>query len=140
MTDRGPLTWEPVQLRTDNVEFDPRCIGAEVEVHDGWTVMHQDSTTKIEREDNLTGTITQSRYRLLVAECLSKRVPIEYLCESILEMAAHVEKHESRPPFESRQFWHVIRVALDADGIIGYCPSMRRGRGHQPAAVRYRNK
>ncbi len=55
---------------------------------------------------------------------LSKRVPIEYLCESILEMVAHVEKHESQRPFGSRQFWHGIRVALDADGIIGCCPLM----------------
>jgi hypothetical protein len=74
--------------------------------------------------DPLKGTITQCRYRLLEAECLSKRVLIEYLCESILEMAAHVEKHESQRPFRSRQFWHGIRVALDADGIIGCGPLM----------------
>jgi hypothetical protein len=39
-------------------------------------------------------------------------------------MAAHVKKHESQLPSGSRQFWHGIRVALDADGIIGCCPLM----------------
>ncbi len=51
---------------------------------------------------NLKGAIMQCRYRLLEAECLSKRVPIEYLCESVLEMAADVEKHESQLPLGSR--------------------------------------
>ena len=76
------------------------------------------------RRGGLRVTVAQGRYRLLEAECLSKRVPIEYLCESILEMAAHVEKYESQRPFGSRQFWHGIRVALNADGIIGCCPLM----------------
>ncbi len=31
MADRGPLTWEPVLLCTDNVEFDSSCLGAEVD-------------------------------------------------------------------------------------------------------------
>ncbi len=52
----------------------------------------------------MKGTITQCRYCLLEAECLSKRVPIEYLCKSILEMAAYVEKHKSQLPFGSGQF------------------------------------
>jgi len=124
MADGGPLTWEPVRLSTDRVEFDSTCLGAEVEVHDGWTVTHQDSTTQIKGEGDLRVTVAQGRYRLLETECLSKRVPIEYLCESILEMAAHVEKYESQRPFGSRQFWHGIRVALNADGIIGCCPLM----------------
>jgi hypothetical protein len=81
MADRVPLTWEPVRLCTDNVEFDSSCLGAEVEVHDGWTVTgtNQDSAIQIEGRGDLKGTITQCRYLLLEAECLSKRVPIEYL-------------------------------------------------------------
>ncbi len=39
-------------------------------------------------------------------------------------MVTHVEKHESQRPFGSSQFWHGIRVVLDADGIIGCCPLM----------------
>jgi hypothetical protein len=79
-----------VRLSTDRVEFDSSCLGAEVEVHDGWSVTHQDSTTQIKGQGDLRVTVAQCRYRLLEAECLSKRVPIEYLCESILEMVAHV--------------------------------------------------
>ncbi len=76
---------------------DSTCLGAEVEVHDGWTVTHQDSTIQIKGEGDLRVTVAQGRYRLLETECLSKRVPIEYLCESILEMAAHVEKEIRKP-------------------------------------------
>jgi hypothetical protein len=75
-------------------------------------------------EGDLKVTVAQCRYRVLEIECLSKRVPIEYLWESILEVVAHVEKHESHLQFGSRQFWHGTRVALDADGIIGCCPLM----------------
>ena len=105
-----------MRLSTESVEFDSSCLGAEVEVHDWWTVTHQDSTTQIKGEGDLRVTVAQCRYRLLEAECLSKSVPIEYLCESILEMVAHVEKHESQRPFGSRQFWHGIQVALDGSG------------------------
>ncbi len=124
MADSGLLTWEPVRFCTDHVEFDSSCLGAEVGVHDGGAVTHQDSATQLEGKGNLKGTITQCCYRLLETECLSKRVPIEYLCERILEMDAHVEKHESQWPFGSHQFWHGIGVALNADGIIGCCPLM----------------
>ncbi len=62
MADRGPLTWKPVRLSTDRLEFDSSCLGAEVEVHDGWTVTHQDSTTHIKGEGDLRVTVAQCRY------------------------------------------------------------------------------
>jgi hypothetical protein len=62
---------------------------------------------------------------MLEADCLSKMVPIEYLCERILEMATHVEQYEIWRPFGSRQFWHGIRLALDANGIqLRNCSSL----------------
>jgi hypothetical protein len=94
MADRGPLTWEPARLSTDSVEFDSSCLGAEVEVHNRWTVTYQDNTTHIKGEGDLKGTITQCRYRLLEAECLS---PVEYLrvCESILENQSSISVRAS---------------------------------------------
>jgi hypothetical protein len=95
MVEKGPLTSALVSLSTDRVVFDTSCLGTEVEDHDVWTVIHKDSVTRIEREGNLAGLISQVRFRLLEAECISLRIPIEYLCESIPEWIAHVEKVET---------------------------------------------
>ncbi len=96
MVDRGPRTWAPVSLSTDRVVFDISCLGTETEHHDVWTVIHTDSVTRVEHEGNLAGLISQGRFRvrLLEAECISRWIPIEYLCESIPEWIAHVENVE----------------------------------------------
>jgi hypothetical protein len=91
MVDRGPLIWAPVSLSTDRGVFDTSCLGAETEHHDVWTVNHTDSVTRIEHEGRLAGLISQGWFRLLEAECISQRILIEYLCESIPEWIAHVE-------------------------------------------------
>ncbi len=62
-------------------------------------MIHKDSQTRIEREGRLLG-------RLLEAECVARQMPIEYLCDSVPEGIAHVEKHESKRGFGSHQFWH----------------------------------
>ncbi len=72
MADGFLLTWEPVRLSADRVEFDSTCLGAEVEVQDGWTVTHLDSTTQIKGEGDLRVTVAQGRYRLLEAECSAR--------------------------------------------------------------------
>jgi hypothetical protein len=89
-----------------------------------WTVIHTDSVTRIEREGNLAGLISQGWFRLMEAECISLRIPIEYLCESIPEWIAHVEKVETTRGFGSQQFWNELRVALSLDSIVGCCPLM----------------
>jgi hypothetical protein len=63
MVDRGPLTWAPVGLSTDRVVFDTSCLGTETEHHAVWTVIHTDSVTRIEREGNLAGLVSQGRFR-----------------------------------------------------------------------------
>jgi hypothetical protein len=87
-------------------------------------VIHTDSVTRIEQEGNLAGLISQGRFCLLEAECISRRIPIEYLCESIPEWIAHVEKVESTRGYGSHQFWNELRVALSLDSIVGCCPLM----------------
>jgi ribonuclease HI len=124
MVDRGPLAWAPVRLETENVEFDTGCLGTAAETHGVWEVTHKDSQTRIEREGRLMGIISQRRYRLLEAECVTRQIPIEYLCDYIPEGIAYVEKHESKRGFGSHQFWHGLKIALDSDGIIGCCPLM----------------
>jgi hypothetical protein len=32
--DRGPLTWAPVRLNVDTIEFDTSSLGADVRMHD----------------------------------------------------------------------------------------------------------
>ncbi len=112
MVDRGSLTWAPVSLSTDRVVFG---LGTETEHHDVWTVIHTDSVTRIEHEGNLAG--SQGRFRLLDAECISRIIPIEYLCESISEWIAHVEKVETTRGFGLHQFWNELRIALSLVGL-----------------------
>ncbi len=82
----------------------------------------KDSLTKIERDGSLIGTVNQGRFRLLEAECQARQIATEYLCDSIPEWIAYVEKHEVKRGFGSHQFWNGIRVALESDGIIGCYP------------------
>ena len=94
--------------------FDKGCLETAAETHGVWEVTHKDSQTRIEREGRLMGIISQ---RLLEAECVTRQIPIEYLCDYITEGIAYVEKHESKRGFGSHQFWHGLKVALDSDGI-----------------------
>jgi ribonuclease HI len=120
--DQGPLTWAPVRLSVSNIEFDDSCLRAEVRMHGSFTATSKDSLTRIERDGCLIGTVTQGRFRLLAAEYQARGIATEYLCDSIPGWIAHVEKHEVTRGFGSHQFWHGLRVALEADGIIGCCP------------------
>ena len=120
--DRGPLAWAPVRLSVDNIEFDTSCLGAAVTMHGPFKLTTKDSLTKIERDGSLIGTVNQGRFRLLEAECQARQIATEYLCDSIPEWIAYVEKHEVKRGFGSHQFWNGIRVALESDGIIGCCP------------------
>jgi ribonuclease HI len=120
--DQGPLTWAPVRLSVNHVQFDDSCLDAEVRIHAAYKVTTKDSCTKIERDGSLIGTVNQCRFRLLEAECQARGIATEYLCDSIPTWIAHVEKHELKRGFGSHQFWHGLRVALDSDGILGCCP------------------
>jgi hypothetical protein len=120
--DRGPLAWAPVRLSVDNIEFDTSCLCAAVTMHGPFKLTTKDSLTKIERDGSLIGTVNQGRFRLLEAECQARQIATEYLCDSIPEWIAYVEKHEVKRGFGSHQFWNGIRVALESDGIIGCCP------------------
>jgi hypothetical protein len=116
--DQGPLTWAPVQLSVSNIEIDDSCLRAEVLMHCSFTATSKDSLTRIERDGSLIGTVTQGRFRLLEAEYQARGIATEYLCYSIQGWIEHVEKHEVTRGFCSHQFWHGLRVALEADSII----------------------
>ena len=110
-TRRGPLAWEPVRLSTDNVFFDTNCLSREVQRHGAWTLSHQDGVTRIEGEGSLVGLLTHCRFRLLQEECLRRQIAIEYLCESISDWIACVEKVEPTRGPGSHQFWSELRDA-----------------------------
>ena len=120
--DHGPLTWAPVRLSVDNIEFDTSSLGAAVRMHGTFTATTRDSVTRIEKNGSQIGTVNQGRFRFLEAECQARGIATEHLCDSIPGWIAHVEKHEVKRGFGSHQFWHGLRVALDSDGIIGCCP------------------
>ena len=124
LEDRGPLSWAPVRLSEENIEFDTSCLETAEARHGDFRLMTKDSLTRIERDGSIIGTVSQGRFRLLEAECMARKIALEYLCESIPEWIAHVELHESSRGFGSHQFWHGLRIALNSDGVIGCCPLM----------------
>ncbi len=91
--DQGPLTWAPVRLSVNNVQFDNSCLDAKVRIYAANTVTTKDSCTKIELDGSLIGIVNQCRFRLLEAECRARGIATESLCDSIPTWIAHVEKH-----------------------------------------------
>jgi hypothetical protein len=51
--DQGPLTWAPVRLSVNNVQFDDSCLDAEVRIHAAYKVTTKDSCTRIERDSTV---------------------------------------------------------------------------------------
>jgi hypothetical protein len=90
--DQGPLTWAPVRLSVNNVQFDDSCLDAEVRIYAAYKVTTKDSCTKIEQNGNLIGTVNQCRFRLLEAECQARGIAPVYLCDSIPTWIAHVKE------------------------------------------------
>jgi hypothetical protein len=48
--DRGPLSWAPVRLSEENIEFDTRCLETAEARHGDFRLMTKDSLTRIERD------------------------------------------------------------------------------------------
>ncbi len=49
LVDHGPLTWAPVRLSVDNIEFDTSSLGTAVRMHRTFTATTGDSVTRIEK-------------------------------------------------------------------------------------------
>ncbi len=77
--DQGPLTWAPVRLRVNNIQFNNSCLDAEVKNYADCKVTTKDSCTKIELDGSLIGTVNQGRFRLLEAECQARGITTEQL-------------------------------------------------------------
>ena len=83
LEDRGPLSWAPVRLSEEHIEFDTSCLETAEARHGDFRLMTKDSLTRIERDGSIIGTVSQGRFRLLEAECMARKIALEYLCESI---------------------------------------------------------
>ncbi len=88
--DRGPLTWVPVRLNVDNIEFDTSSLGAEVRMHGTFQATMRDSLTRIERDGSWICTVNQCRFRVLEAECQARGIATDHLCYSLPCWIAHV--------------------------------------------------
>ena len=95
MADRGPLTWAPIQLSTQRVVFDTSCMESVSETHGGYVCTAKDSVIRVESDGHLRALVNQGRFRLLAAECVSRNIELEFLCEGLPAWISHVEKHES---------------------------------------------
>jgi hypothetical protein len=102
----GALTWAPVWLSVDKVEFDKSCHSTVT-----FKTTTTDSLTRIERDSSQMGKVIL----LLEAEYLARGIAMEYncdgvpgtqyLCTAIPTWIGHVEKHEVKRGFCSHQFW-----------------------------------
>jgi ribonuclease HI len=91
-------------------------------VYEAFTFTSKDGLTRVERDKNLIGIISQGRFRLLANECAARGIELDCLGACIPGWTAHVERYEKTKGFGSHQFWNGLRVALELDGIIGCCP------------------
>ncbi len=73
MADRGPLTWAPIQLSTEQVAFDNSCLECASETHGGYVCKAKDSEVRIERDLHLRALVNQGRFKFLAAECVLVR-------------------------------------------------------------------
>ncbi len=71
-----------------------------------------------EKDRSLIGIVNQGRFKFLADKCTEQRIDLEFLCVSMPERIAHLERHQGGRGFGSHQFWHGLRTALDLDGIL----------------------
>ena len=115
--DRGPLTWEPVRLATDRVEFVWLDETAGTETLGQYTVTRRDGLAWIREGGRHIGTVTQGRWGLLHGAYDAPDI-----CAALPAWIARVEKEESSKGVASAQFWSRVQEVLDAECIVGCNP------------------
>ena len=115
--DGGPLTWSPVRLAVDKVEFvwNDTTAGS-IEIGQ-YTVVTKDGLTRVNLGGHHVATMTQGRWGLLTAAYDPQDV-----CAALPAWVAQVEKDEATKGVATSQFWHGIRAVLDAECIVGCNP------------------
>jgi len=115
--DAGPLTWVPVRLAVDKVEFVCLDETAGTETYEEYTVTTQDGLARIREGNRHVATVNQGRWGLLKGAYNARDV-----CAALPAWVAQVEKEEATKGVASAQFWSGVRAALDADCIVGCNP------------------
>ena len=106
----------------ENLSFDTGCLAQDTITCKEYVVTSRDGISRIKKDGLLLGTLNQSRFKLLAAECAEQHIGLEILCDSILGWIASVRKLEQGRGICSHQFGAGLQAALEADGIIGCCP------------------
>ena len=121
MEDTNPLTWEPLRLQQEGIEFvhAPRT---NVANYGSYTVISKDNLSRIERDGEYLATINQSRLGMLVSAFESLGLDVADLFHSIPHWITEVERGEASRGIGSAQFWHGVQKALNADRIVGCDP------------------
>ena len=91
MADLGPLTWAPTQLSSEGVVFDTSGMESVSETHGGYVCTAKDSVIRVESDGHLWALVNQGRFRLLAAECVSRNIELEFLCEGLPAWISQVE-------------------------------------------------
>ena len=115
--DVSPLTWEPVRLAVDRVEFAWLDDTAGTETLGQYTATTRDGLTRIQEGDKHVATVSQGRWGLLKSAYDARDV-----CAALPAWAAQVDKEETSKGVASAQFWHGVRAVLDAECVVGCNP------------------
>ena len=115
--DGGPLTWAPVRLAAEMVEFVwTDTTAGSVEVGQ-YSIATNDGLTRVRLGGQHVATLTQGRWGLLTTAYAPHDV-----CAALPAWVAQVEKDEATKGVPTSQFWHGVRAVLDAECIVGCNP------------------
>ena len=115
--DGGPLTWSPVRLAVDKVEFIWTDTTAGSKEIGQYTVATKDGLTRVSLGSRHMATLSQGRWGILTAA-----YDPEDVCAALPAWVAQVEKDEATKGVATSQFWHGVRAALNAECIVGCNP------------------
>ena len=127
--DGGPLMWDPVVLSTERVEWCFEDETAGTDTVGGYTIRTKDGLVRIVEGVRHIATVNQGRWRLLAGAYddsgvgeEAQREYVESVCAALPGWVAQVEKDEASRGVASAQFWHGVRVIVDAECVVGCNP------------------
>ena len=115
--DGGPLTWAPVQVTVDKVEFVWLDETAGTETCGEYTETTLDGLVRITEGDRHVATVAQGRWGLLKGAYDARDA-----CAVLPAWVAQVEKEEDTKGVASAQFWSGVHAVLNAECIVGCNP------------------
>ena len=116
-------------LSTERVEWCFEDETAGTDTVGGYTIRTKDGLVRIVEGVRHIATVNQGRWRLLAGAYDDSRVGeeaqrefVESVCAALPGWVAQVEKDESSRGVASAQFWHGVRIIVEAECVVGCNP------------------